>query len=96
MDVDAIYEEQRMKELDFIEEYFMYHVYRVNADGSRITGRSNCKTGNKYIIKYTLVPNLATLTLEIPIELYYKVDNIVRHRDIETLEYDILDKELGI
>ena len=96
MDADEIYETIRMEQLDFIEEYFLYHVYRVNADSSRITSRSNYKTGNSYIIKYTLSPGNAILTLDIPRDLYDKINNIVIHRDVKTLEYDILDKELGI
>ena len=93
---DEMYEEQRMKELDFIEEYFM-HLYRINVDGSRISGRTNYKQGNSYIIKYTLTPYNATITIDIARDLYDKVNKIVRCRDTETLEYyeidQILEKE---
>jgi hypothetical protein len=91
---DERYEELRMEQLEFIEEYFM-HLYRVNVDGSRITARTNYKIGESYIIKYTLSPGSAVITLDIPRDLYDKVNNYVTTHDIDAIEYNEIDEILG-
>jgi hypothetical protein len=90
---DEKYEELRMAQLDFEEEYFM-HLYRVAVGGSRIKARTNYKVGESYIIKYTLSPSNAVITLDIPRDLYNKVDNYVTCHDVDTLQFNEIDEIL--
>lgn len=94
---DERYEENRMAQLDFIQNYFVKHVYKINAD---VCGSSNCKSCkngvSKYQIELYLIPN-GILKLEIPIETYEKVDKIVKHYNsvsINGLTFEQVDKEL--
>jgi hypothetical protein len=95
MDADERYEELRMKQLDFIEEYFFEHLYHIHVNGNQVLNRTNYKVGESYIIKYALSPENAVITLDIPRDLYNKVDNYVTSHDIEKITYEEIDKEVG-
>lgn len=90
---DEKYEELRMAQLEFEEAYFM-HLYRVAVGGNRIKSRTNHKVGESYIIKYTLSPGNAVITLDIPRDLYDLVDNYVQSHDIDTLQFNEIDEIL--
>ena len=97
---DEQYEENRMEQLDFIQNYFVKHVYKINAD---ISGSSNCKSykkgeSGKYEITLYLKPK-GTLKLEIPIESYEKVNKVVSHYNvisINDLKYEDIDKVVDL
>lgn len=94
MTEDEKYEEKRMEELDYIRDYFLYHIYRIQIPAQNIRSRSDWKSGDKYVIEMTLKPNNAKFTLEIPRDFYNKVDALVRMRDTTILKFEEIDKEM--
>ena len=94
MTEDELYEMKRMEELDYIRDYFMYHIYKLNVHSNQITSSSNWKQGDKYIIEMTLKPNGAKLRLEIPRDYYDKINRIVMGRDTNELKFEEIDKEV--
>jgi len=91
---DERYEELRLEQLDFIEGYFFEHLYHIHVNGNQVSNRTNYKVGESYIIKYTLSPENAVITLDIPRNLYDKVNNYVITRDINAIEYNEIDEIL--
>lgn len=94
MTEDELYEMKRMEELDYIRDYFMYHIYKLNVHSNQITSSSNWKQDDKYIIEMTLKPNSAKLRLEIPRDFYDKINRIVMGRDTNELKFEEIDKEV--
>lgn len=90
MDIDEIYEMRRINELEFEKEYFLHRFSIPDC----FLPWSNCKMGDKYIIKLSNNDKRCTMTLEIDIELYRKVDNLVTGCDITTISFEDIDKEL--
>ena len=94
MNEDELYENRRMDELDYIQDYFVYHIYKLNVHSNQITSSSNWKQGDKYIIEMTLKPNGAKLRLEIPRDYYDKINSVVTTRDTNELKFEEIDKEV--
>lgn len=94
MTEDELYEMKRMEELDYIRDYFMYHIYKLNVHSNQITSSSNWKQDDKYIIEMTLKPNGTKLRLEIPRDFYDKINRIVMGRDTNELKFEEIDKEV--
>jgi hypothetical protein len=94
MTEDELYENRRMDELNYIQDYFVYHIYKLNVHSNQITSSSNWKSGDKYIIEMTLKPNGAKLRLEIPRDFYDKINRIVMGRDTNELTFEEVDKEV--
>lgn len=94
MTEDELYENKRMEELEYIQDYFVYHIYKLNVHGNQIKKSSNWKIGDKYIIEMTLKPNNAVLRLEIPRDYYDKINSIVITRDTNELKFEEIDKEV--
>lgn len=94
MDEDTLYEERRMEELEYVRDYFLYHIYRIQIPAQNIRSMSDWKQGDKYIIEMTLKPNNAKFTLEIPRDFYNKVDLYVSMRDTYTLKFEEIDEKL--
>lgn len=96
MTEDELYEMKRMEELDYIRDYFMYHIYKLNIHNNQIKSMSDHKDrrNGKYVITVTLKPNDAVLKLEIPIEYYDKINRIVTTRDTNELKFEEIDKEV--
>jgi hypothetical protein len=85
---------RREEELGYIQDYFVYHIYKLNVHSNQITSSSNWKQDDKYIIEMTLKPNGAKLRLEIPREYYDKINDIVIGRDTNELTFEEVDKEV--
>ena len=81
---------RRINELEFEKEYFLHRFSIPDC----FLPWSNCKMGDKYIIKLSNNDKRCTMTLEIDIELYRKVDNLVTGCDITTISFEDIDKEL--
>lgn len=94
MDEDTLYEERRMEELEYIRDYFLYHIYRIQIPAQNIISRSDWKSGDKYIIEMTLKPNHAVLRLEIPRDYYNKIDLLVSGRDTSELKFEEIDNRM--
>ena len=92
IDEDLLYEERRLKELDAIETFFL-RFYNIP---NTFRAWRNCKIGDKYVIELSTNDKKCTMKLEIDIDLYRKVDNIVRYRDTETTTYEEIRHKLGI
>lgn len=91
MDEDTLYEERRMKELEYTEAYFL----RRFSIPDCFTAWTNYKIGDKYVIELSNNDKNCTMKLEIDRDLYRKVDNIVTSCDITTLSLEDIDKELN-
>lgn len=90
MDEDTLYEMRRMDVLDFIESYFLHRFSIPDC----FLPWSNCKMGDKYIIKLSNNDKKCAMTLEIDIDLYRKVDSLVTYRDLDVISFEDIDKEL--
>ena len=94
MTEDELYDMRREEELEYIKDYFVYHIYKLNVHSNQITSSSNWKQDNKYIIEMTLKPNGAKLRLEIPRDYYDKINRVVMGRDTSELKFEEIDKEV--
>jgi hypothetical protein len=94
MTEDELYDMRREEELGYIQDYFVYHIYKLNVHSNQITSSSNWKQDDKYIIEMTLKPNGAKLRLEIPRDYYDKINRIVMGRDTSELKFEEIDKEV--
>ena len=94
MTEDELYDIRREEELGYIQDYFVYHIYKLNVHSNQIKQSSNWKQDDKYIIEMTLKPNGAKLRLEIPRDFYDKINRIVMGRDTNELKFEEIDKEV--
>lgn len=94
MNEDELYDMKREEELGYIQDYFVYHIYKLNVHSNQIKQSSNWKQDDKYIIEMVLKPNDAVLRLEIPREYYDKINSIVTTRGTNELKFEELDKEV--
>ena len=91
-DIDEIYEMKRIGELEYEKEYFLHHFSIPDCFRTEAT----YKKADKYVMELLNNDKKCWMKLEIDLDLYKKVDDIVTGCDIITLSFEDIDHELGI
>lgn len=93
---DEMYENLRMNQIEETNIFFK-KLYNIDTPNKRITYRTSYKTSTSLIIELKVKPGNTIITLDIPRDLYEKVDRIVRkyiNTPDDRLDYETALKEL--
>lgn len=93
---DERYEEMRMAQIEYTDRYFMY-LYKINVPSELISYSTSYKTSTSLIIEIKAKPYNSVITLDIPYELYEKVNRIVSGKtpkELAELKFEEIDRRL--
>ena len=86
----------RMAQIDYTDSYFM-HLYKINVPSKLISWSTSHKTSTSLIIKIKVKPYNAVITLDVPYELYEKVNRIVSgktQKQLDEIKFEEIDRML--